>query len=61
MTKKYQYKTKNGKKQRLHRIIMEEKLKRRLESWEHVYHLDGNPENNDIDNLVLIIKNYKNR
>ena len=38
---------------------MEEKLKRPLESWEHVYHLDGNSENNDIDNLVLIRKNYK--
>lgn len=54
---KYPYKTKNGKKMRLHRHIMEEFLGRQLESDEHVYHLNGDPHDNRICNLVVIKKN----
>lgn len=53
---KYQYKTIDGKKKRLHRHIMEERLGRVLESFEHVYHLNGDSEDNSIENLVVIVK-----
>ncbi len=53
---KYPYKTINGKKKRLHRHIMEEKLKRELKPNEHIYHVDGDSRNNDIDNLIIIKK-----
>jgi hypothetical protein len=53
---KYSYKTINGKKKRLHRHIMEEKLKRELNPNEHIYHVDGDSRNNDIDNLIIITK-----
>ena len=56
---KYTYKTLNGKKNRLHRHIMEAHVGRKLESHEHVYHIDGDPNNNDIANLILITKKYK--
>jgi hypothetical protein len=56
MTAKYQYVTINGKKNRVHRHIMEEKLGRSLESNEHVYHLNGDSRDNRIENLVLIKK-----
>lgn len=56
---RYEYKTINGRKERLHRIIMEEHLGRLLEKNEFVYHKDGDHRNNDIENLVLIIKNSK--
>lgn len=36
-----------------HRLVMEEKLGRYLESDEVVHHLDGNRMNNDIDNLEV--------
>jgi len=56
---KYSYKTINGKKKRLHRHIMESKLKRELRPNEHIYHLDGNSTNNDIDNLIIITKKQR--
>lgn len=56
---KYPYKTKNGKKKRLHRHIMEEFLGRELEPHEHVYHLNGDPLDNRIQNLVVIKKNIR--
>lgn len=37
----------------IHRMVMEKFLGRRLNSDEHIHHLDGNPENNSIDNLEL--------
>ena len=52
----YEYKTINGKKKRLHRHVMEEHLGRELQAFEHVYHLNGNPKDNRIENLVLIKK-----
>jgi hypothetical protein len=56
---RYPYKTKDGKKKRVHRIVMEEFLKRELEPHEHVYHINGDPYDNRIDNLVIIIKNLR--
>ena len=37
-----------------HRLIMSEYLGRKLESWEHIHHKDGNKFNNDISNLELL-------
>jgi len=52
----YPHKTINGKKKRVHRIVMEEYLGRELGPNEHVYHLNGDPKDNNIENLVLIVK-----
>lgn len=38
----------------VHRIVMEEHLGRELQSSEHIHHIDGNPKNNLIDNLLLV-------
>lgn len=38
----------------LHRLIMEEKLRRPLKRREKVYHIDGNKSNNDVSNLRLV-------
>lgn len=58
MSKKcYPKKTLNGKKNTIHRHVMEEFLGRTLKENEHVYHIDGNHLNNDIDNLIVIKKN----
>nr|DAJ46651.1 MAG TPA: HNH endonuclease [Caudoviricetes sp.] len=38
------------------RILMEEKLGRSLTNDEVVHHIDENPENNNIDNLVVLTK-----
>lgn len=40
----------------LHRRVMEEYLGRKLEPNERVHHIDGNKENNSIDNLYLFSK-----
>lgn len=56
----YIHKTINGVKKTLHRHVMEEHLGRELESFEHVYHKDGNSTNNDIENLIVITKNMRN-
>ena len=44
----------NGKKVRAHRWIMEQHIGRKLLPEEHVHHKDGNPLNNDINNLEII-------
>lgn len=56
---RYKHKTIDGKKQPIHRHIMEENLGRFLEQNEHVYHLDGDPSNNKLENLVVITKNVR--
>lgn len=53
---RYQHMTLNGKKQPIHRHVMEEHLGRTLATNEHVYHIDGDPSNNYIENLVVIVK-----
>lgn len=37
-----------------HRLIMSEVLGRPLEDWEHVHHKDGNKQNNNVENLMLV-------
>jgi hypothetical protein len=60
MTKRsYPKKVVDGKKITLHRLEMEKHLQRPLETNEHVYHIDGNHLNNDIDNLIVIKKKYR--
>lgn len=39
-----------------HRLVMEKKLGRYLESSEVVHHLDGNKRNNDLDNLAVLVR-----
>jgi len=39
-----------------HRLVMEKHLKRFLSQSEIVHHIDGNPRNNNIDNLILMDK-----
>jgi hypothetical protein len=56
----YEYKTINGVKKRLHRHVMEQHLERELEPNEHVYHLNGDPKDNRIENLIIIKKNSGN-
>ena len=43
-----------GVQVREHRWIMEQELGRKLESWEHVHHIDGDHSNNDIENLEVL-------
>jgi hypothetical protein len=54
MKKTYPQMTVNGKKDRIHRHVMAEKLGRELLPSEKVYHKDGDHLNNDPDNLILI-------
>ncbi len=55
--KSYPSKRINGIKKRIHRHVMEEKIGRLLSSAEHVYHLNGDPNDYSLENLVVIVKN----
>lgn len=54
----YPQKTINGVKKSIHRLTMEEHLGRELSTEEHVYHLNGDQNDNHIDNLVVVKKKY---
>lgn len=43
----------NGKQERLHRLIMEAYIGRKLQSWELVHHIDGDKHNNELSNLSI--------
>ncbi len=45
-----------GKKDYVHRHVMEEHLGRSLEPQEHVYHVNGDSKDNSIENLIIIKK-----
>ncbi len=38
----------------IHRIVMEKFLRRKLLTSENIHHIDGNPKNNDISNLIIL-------
>jgi endogenous inhibitor of DNA gyrase (YacG/DUF329 family) len=50
----YNYITINGERIREHRHIMQCYLGRKLETWEHVHHINGNGLDNRIENLQVL-------
>lgn len=52
--RKYKEVRVDGKKIGEHRHIMQEFLGRKLESWEHVHHINNDPLDNRIENLVVL-------
>ena len=53
--KKYKHITvPDGRRLRIHRWVMEQQLGRPLTSAEHVHHIDGNTNNNDPANLIIL-------
>lgn len=56
-TRKYQYILKDGKRIRLHRYLVEKHLiEHKLSSNELIHHKDGNPLNNNIENLQIVTR-----
>lgn len=51
----------NNKHRGLHVVLMEERIGRRLLPDEVVHHVDGNPSNNDINNLALMTRSAHTR
>jgi hypothetical protein len=52
----YWYVSVDGRKVAFHRFVMETLLGRRLTGDEVIHHLDGDPSNNDPDNLVILTR-----
>ena len=53
---KHTYKTMtvDGKQVRVHRYLIEQHLGRKLESWEHVHHINGDSHDNRLENLAVL-------
>ena len=51
----------NGKQVRLHRYLMEKHIRRALKSNELVHHVDGDKNNNNINNLKIVTRAEHNR
>jgi hypothetical protein len=60
-TKYYPTKKINGIQLRLHRIVMQQYLHRRLSRDELVHHKNENPLDNDISNLVIVSRATHNK
>jgi len=48
----------NTKSVRIHRFVMMWKMHRLLEPWEQVHHKNGNKQDNQIENLVLVLHSH---
>lgn len=53
---RYRKKLVHGRMMQAHRYLMEQHLGRRLATTEHVHHIDGNPSNNALSNLIVLTK-----
>jgi len=51
---RYKTMTINGKSVRIHRHLMETHLGRKLNSQEHVHHINGDPFDNRLENLMVL-------
>jgi len=50
----YKTMTVDGKQVRVHRYLMEQHLSRKLASWEHVHHINGDSHDNRLENLTVL-------
>lgn len=60
-TNRYKRVSINGKMVKEHRMVMEEYLGRKLESWEHIHHINENPSDNRLENLQIVTNSEHGR